>query len=246
MDEVYLQVIIIWPHWWLINIGSCKDLVKSGKNRKHRNGNPVLRRCMGSIGHSDLNTLHNELTLQWRHNEHDSVSNHQLHHCLFNCLFRRRSKNTSKICVTGLCAGNSPVTGEIPAQRASNAENVSIWWRHHELRFYTSSHITNYFPLYSQVIFIINMGDHIMKRHTHLSMQAFPVINQDTSRPGIGLDTLYNWTYLEHDQHLHYHQYIYDSRKFLYMSSINCVTEFDALPTMFIQHLPWHYLFQQI
>ena len=26
---------------------------------------------------------------------------------------------------------NSPVTGEIPAERASNAENVLIWWRHH-------------------------------------------------------------------------------------------------------------------
>ena len=26
---------------------------------------------------------------------------------------------------------NSPVTGEFPAQRASNAENVSIWGRHH-------------------------------------------------------------------------------------------------------------------
>ena len=33
---------------------------------------------------------------------------------------------------TGLCARNSPVTGELPAQRASNAENVSIWWRHHD------------------------------------------------------------------------------------------------------------------
>ena len=37
----------------------------------------------------------------------------------------------SKISVTGLCAGNSPVTGEFPAQKAGNAENVSIWWRHH-------------------------------------------------------------------------------------------------------------------
>ena len=46
---------------------------------------------------------------------------------------RRKSKKTSKIRVTGLCAGISPVTGEIPAQRASNAENVSIWWRHHWL-----------------------------------------------------------------------------------------------------------------
>ena len=71
-------------------------------------------------------------TLPWRHNEHDSVSNHQPHDCLLNCLFGRRSKKVSKLRVTGLCAGNSPGTGEFPAQRASNTENVSIWWRHHE------------------------------------------------------------------------------------------------------------------
>ena len=41
------------------------------------------------------------------------------------------SKKTSKLRVTGLCVGNSPVTGEFPAQMASYAENVSIWWRHH-------------------------------------------------------------------------------------------------------------------
>ena len=69
--------------------------------------------------------------LQWRHNEHDSVSNHQPHDCLLNRLFRRRSKKKSKLRVTGLCAGISPGTGEFPAQMASNAENVSIWWRHH-------------------------------------------------------------------------------------------------------------------
>ena len=40
-------------------------------------------------------------------------------------------KKTSKLRVTGLCEGDSPGTGEFPAQRASNAENVSIWWRHH-------------------------------------------------------------------------------------------------------------------
>ena len=70
-------------------------------------------------------------TLQWRHNGHDGVLNHQPHNCLLNHLFRRRSKKTSKLRVTGLCAGNSPGTGEFPAQRASNAENASIWWRHH-------------------------------------------------------------------------------------------------------------------
>ena len=45
----------------------------------------------------------------------------------------RRSKKTSKLRVTGPLCGNSPVTGEFPAQRASNVENVSIWWRHHVL-----------------------------------------------------------------------------------------------------------------
>ena len=48
-------------------------------------------------------------TLQWRHNGCDSVSNHQPHDCLLNRLFRRRSQKTSKLRVTGLCAGNSPI-----------------------------------------------------------------------------------------------------------------------------------------
>ena len=72
--------------------------------------------------------------LLWRHNGCQSVSNHQPHDCLLNRLFRRRSKKTSKLRVTGLCAGNSPETGEFPAQMASNAENVSIRWRHHACR----------------------------------------------------------------------------------------------------------------
>ena len=56
------------------------------------------------------------LTLQWRHNGRDSVSNHQPHDCFLNRLFRHRSKKTSKLRVTGLCAGNSPEAGEFPAQ----------------------------------------------------------------------------------------------------------------------------------
>ena len=48
------------------------------------------------------------VTLQWRHNDHDGVSNHQPHGCLLNRLFRRRSKKTTKLRVTGLCVGNSP------------------------------------------------------------------------------------------------------------------------------------------
>ena len=73
------------------------------------------------------------MILQWRHNGCDGISNHRGLHCLLNCWVRRRSKKTLKLRVIGLCEGNSPVTGEFPAQRASNAENVSIWWRHHDI-----------------------------------------------------------------------------------------------------------------
>ena len=44
-----------------------------------------------------------------------------------------QAQKTSKFRTTGLCEGHSPVTGEFPAQRASNAENISIWWRHHDI-----------------------------------------------------------------------------------------------------------------
>ena len=71
-------------------------------------------------------------TLQWCHNGRNAVSNPQPHDCLLRRLFRRRSKKTSKLRVTSICAGNSRVTGEFPAQMASNAENVSIWWRHYD------------------------------------------------------------------------------------------------------------------
>ena len=54
---------------------------------------------------------------------------------LLKHLFRRRSKKTSKLRVTGRCGQNSPVTGEFPTQSTSNAENVSIWWRHHDFEW---------------------------------------------------------------------------------------------------------------
>ena len=76
-------------------------------------------------------------TLRWRQNGRDSVSNHQPQDCLLNRLFRCRSKKTSKLRVTGLCVGNSPGTGEFPAQMASYAEKVSIGWRHDDLLLYS-------------------------------------------------------------------------------------------------------------
>ena len=74
------------------------------------------------------------IALQWRHNERHGVSNHQPHESLLRRFYRRRSKKTSMLRVTGLCEGNPPATTEFPAQRVSNVKNVSIWWRHHGLQ----------------------------------------------------------------------------------------------------------------
>ena len=65
-------------------------------------------------------------TLHWHHNGNgrDGVSNHQLLDCALNHLFRRISNRTPKLRATGLCEGNSPVTGEFPAPKASNAEKI--------------------------------------------------------------------------------------------------------------------------
>ena len=81
--------------------------------------------------HNSWYLLYMLYSLQWRHNERDGVSNHRGFDCLLRRLFRRTSKKTSKLCVTGLCEGNPPVNGGFPLPGASNAEIVSIWWRHH-------------------------------------------------------------------------------------------------------------------
>ena len=60
------------------------------------------------------------------------------HDCLLSRLFGHRSKKISKHSVNGHCVGKLPGTGEFPAQMASNAENVSIWWRHHESSLQTN------------------------------------------------------------------------------------------------------------
>ena len=70
---------------------------------------------------------------QCRHNECDGVSNHQPQDRLLNRLFKAQIKENIKAPRHWLCEVNSPVTGEFPTQMASNAEYVSIWWRHHAL-----------------------------------------------------------------------------------------------------------------
>ena len=84
---------------------------------------PVIldRRC--------LSPTVTKVSLHWRHTERDGVSNHQ-----HLGLFRRRSKKTSRLRVTGLWEGNPPVIGGLPPKRASDAEIVYIWWCHHDTK----------------------------------------------------------------------------------------------------------------
>ena len=64
------------------------------------------------------------VTLQCRHTERYGVSIHRRQDSLLNYLFR--SKKIIKLRVTDLCEGNPPMAGDIPLQRASDVENVSI------------------------------------------------------------------------------------------------------------------------
>ena len=126
--------------------------------------------------------------LLWCHNGHDGISYHQPYHCLLNHIFWRRSKKTSKLRVTGLCAGNSPVTGEFPAQMASNVENVSIWWRHHarEATFKnTYKDYTSICPAQQSPVYIFHGTNCIYSHHTEGgSLDVLPGCKFNSSPPG--------------------------------------------------------------
>ena len=94
---------------------------------------PILPTYIISWPHPNEWRVFIKMTLQWRYNGRDGVSNHQPHDCLLTRLFRHRLKKILELRITGLCVGNSPGTGEFPAQRASNTENVFIWWSHHDI-----------------------------------------------------------------------------------------------------------------
>ena len=104
------------------------------------------------------------------------------------------SKKTSKLHVTGLCEGNPPVTGEFPAQRASNAENVSIWWRHHVFvcfevwgrylwsgNIYSLTFIATGATFYSKVLYQVSMAQCIPSA---LAMQILQSCSKPSISPG--------------------------------------------------------------
>ena len=131
--------------WWIWINTSCEFIINDCIATTKQS---TTKPCAYFLGYTVGSVIY---SLHWRHNEHDSVSNHQPYDCLLNCLFRCTSKIISKLRVTGLCAGNSPETGDFPAQMASNAENVSIWWRHHVFTRIDITAATQYFRYLSPV-----------------------------------------------------------------------------------------------
>ena len=60
---------------------------------------------------------------------------------VYSIVYSDADKKNIKLRVTGLCARNSPGTGECPAQMASYAENVSTWWRHHVIQSHVDKRV---------------------------------------------------------------------------------------------------------
>ena len=148
VEEKNLFVLHIW--YLVLTTHEARRSATDLAIREH-SGLSMLKEFKFILNHShDFEIKWPTFSLQCGHNGRDGVSNHQPHECLLNRLFGYWSMKTSKIRVTGLCAGNSPVTGEFPAQMVSDAENISIWWRHHVYKWNG-----NYMTAEHFVIFIV-------------------------------------------------------------------------------------------
>ena len=115
-----------WPFWISVSkvsfLTRCKLMTPYGIGDL---GEHCLRFKQGFLhGNGNPCVFYRYLALRWRQNERDVVSKHRRLDWLLNRLFRRRSKKTWKLCVSGLCMGNSSVTGEFPAQKACNAKKL--------------------------------------------------------------------------------------------------------------------------
>ena len=76
-----------------------------------------------------------------------------------------RSKKTPKLRLTGLCAGNSPGTGEFPAQMASYAENISIWWRHHGHDIHENIYLQAWFTILCWCGHMVSIAPSLEEEH---------------------------------------------------------------------------------
>ena len=102
------------------------------------------------------------IALRWRHNERDGVLIHQTHRVFTQAFIRAQIKENIKAQRHWLCEENSPVTSEFPTQRASNAENASIWWRHQGYIYNTNSNCaTNLWYWYLHTLSVVKFTRHV-------------------------------------------------------------------------------------
>ena len=60
---------------------------------------------------------------------------------VYSTVYSGADQRKHQISASLVFVGNSQVTGEFPAQRACNVENVSIWWRHHVISLHKHERI---------------------------------------------------------------------------------------------------------
>ena len=136
-----------------------------------------------------LHHMKHYMALQWRHNGLDGISNHQPRDYLLGHLIRRRSKKMSKLRGTGLCAGNSPVTGVFPARMASNAEYVSIWWCHHGIII--SHQLQQYDIVYKTTMSKVEHKSYLIISYRHVASVLCSLENTDLVWTQSEWDNLY-------------------------------------------------------
>ena len=122
---------------------SCAHFQRQGvSGNEHKSETQSKHRLSHRISQPHLTTAKQNMWTGWRHQMET-----------FSALLALcgGEKKTSKLHVTGLCVGNSPVTGEFPTQRASNVEDVSNWLCHHGLYYFQYSS--------TNVLKLINMLD---------------------------------------------------------------------------------------
>ena len=115
LGNLNVSYIADWTNFW--TRPCCRDLIRHGAHITDVAGKNLVSCSYYTHTMLKFKFVNSCNSLYWRHNDHDGVSNHQPHGSLHNHLFGRRSKKTSKLRVTGLCAGNSPGPVNSPHKR---------------------------------------------------------------------------------------------------------------------------------
>ena len=116
----YSMVSYLSQHWLIDN-----GLARNWQAILRACENPVLRSIFAYISQKELTHYDDVIMAWWR------LKSPASRFFIQQFIRAQIKENITKFRVAGLCARNSPGTGEFLAQMASNAENVSIWWRHH-------------------------------------------------------------------------------------------------------------------